>query len=151
MIIKNEKQLREKVTATWSFDSPALDTKEFAKELVDSMWKNSGLGISANQIGYPYRVFAMRGETKKESMVCFNPKIKDFSPEMNTMEEGCLSLPDVYGKVVRPAHVAISYQNEDGKEEGQLASGMSTALLTTLTGLIVSVSLRTQLMIGEGE
>ena len=64
MIIKNEKQLREKVTATWSFDSPALDTKQFAKELVDSMWKNSGLGISANQIGYPYRVFAMRGETK---------------------------------------------------------------------------------------
>ena len=125
MIIKNEKQLREKVTATWSFDSPALDTKEFAKELVDSMWKNSGLGISANQIGYPYRVFAMRGETKKESMVCFNPKIKDFSPEMNTMEEGCLSLPDVYGKVVRPAHVAISYQNEDGKEEGQLASGLT--------------------------
>ena len=89
------------------------------------MWKNSGLGISANQIGYPYRVFAMRGETKKESMVCFNPKIKDFSPEMNTMEEGCLSLPDVYGKVVRPAHVAISYQNEDGKEEGQLASGLT--------------------------
>jgi peptide deformylase len=125
MIIKNEKQLREKVTATWSFDSPAMDTKELAKELIDSMWKNSGLGISANQIGHSYRVFAMRGATKDESIVCFNPIIKDFSPEMNTMEEGCLSLPDVFARVVRPAHVAISYHNEDGKEEGQLASGMT--------------------------
>jgi len=89
------------------------------------MWEHSGLGISANQIGYSYRVFAMRGETKKDSIVCFNPKIKDFSPEMNTMDEGCLSLPDVFAKVVRPAHVAISYLDKDGKEEGQLASGMT--------------------------
>ena len=125
MIIKNEKLLREKVIATWSFDSPAMDTKELARELIDAMWKNSGLGISANQLGYSYRVFAMRGATKAESIVCFNPEIKDFSPELNTMEEGCLSLPDVFGRVVRPAHVATLYYNEDGKEEGQLASGMT--------------------------
>ena len=125
MIIKEVKRLREKVTEDWSFDNPKKDTKEFAKELIDAMWKNSGLGISANQLGYSYRAFAMRGETKKESIVCFNPKIKDFSPEMNTMEEGCLSLPDVFARVVRPAHVAISYLDEDGKEEGQLASGMT--------------------------
>jgi len=125
MIIKEVKKLREKVTENWSFVKPPIDTKEFAKELIEAMWLNSGLGISANQLGYKYRVFAMRGETKKESIVCFNPSIKDFSPEMNTMEEGCLSLPDVYGRVVRPAHVAISYKDEDGKEEGQLASGLT--------------------------
>ena len=125
MIIKNEKKLREKVTETWSFESPPIDIDEFVTELIDTMWEHSGLGLSANQLGYPYRVFAMRGETKKDSIVCFNPKIKDFSPEMNTMEEGCLSLPDVYARVVRPAHVAISYLDKDGKEEGQLASGMT--------------------------
>ena len=125
MIIKEVKKLREKVTEDWSFDNPKKDTKEFVKELIDAMWSHSGLGISANQIGYSVRVFALRGETKKESIVCFNPEIKDFSPEMNTMEEGCLSLPDVYAKVVRPAHVAISYLDQDGKEEGQLASGMT--------------------------
>ena len=125
MIIKEVKKLREKLTEDWSFENPKKDTKEFARELIDSMWSNSGLGISANQLGYKYRVFAMRGETKEDSMVCFNPEIKDFSPEMNTMEEGCLSLPDVFARVVRPAHVAILYYNEDGKEEGQLASGMT--------------------------
>ena len=125
MIIKEVKRLRKKVTEDWSFENPKQNTKELAKELVDAMWKNSGLGISANQIGHNYRVFAMRGETQKDSIVCFNPQIKDFSPEMNTMEEGCLSLPDVFAKVVRPAHVAISYLDKDGKEEGQLASGMT--------------------------
>ena len=125
MIIKEVKKLREKVTENWSFIKPPKDTEEFAEELIEAMWKNSGLGISANQLGYNYRVFAMRGETKKDSIVCFNPEIKDFSPEMNTMEEGCLSLPDVFARVVRPAHVAISYLDQDGKEEGQLASGMT--------------------------
>ena len=109
MLIKEVKRLREKVTEDWSFENPKKDTKEFARELIDSMWSHSGLGISANQLGYKYRVFAMRGETKEASIVCFNPEIKDFSPEMNTMEEGCLSLPDVFARVVRPAHVAISY------------------------------------------
>ena len=125
MIIKEVKRLREKVTEDWSFENPKMETKEFVKELVDAMWSHSGLGVSANQLGHSYRVFAMRGETKKDSIVCFNPKIKDFSPEMNTMEEGCLSLPDVFARVVRPAYVAISYLDEVGKEEGQLASGMT--------------------------
>ena len=125
MIIKEVKKLREKVTEDWSFENSKQNTKELAKELVDAMWKNSGLGISANQLGHSYRVFAMRGATKDESIICFNPEIKDFSPELNTMEEGCLSLPDVFARVVRPAHVAISYLNQDGEEEGQLASGMT--------------------------
>ena len=125
MIIKEVKKLREKVTEDWSFDKPPRDSKEFGRELIDAMWSNSGLGISANQIGYNYRVFAMRGETKESSQICFNPVIKTFSDNMNTMEEGCLSLPDVYAKVVRPAEVAISYYNQFGREEGQLATGLT--------------------------
>ena len=125
MIVKDSTTLRTKITETWSFDNPPVDTKKFSDELIDAMWSHSGLGVSANQIGYSYRVFAMRGSTKSESVICFNPKIKDCSPEMNTMEEGCLSLPDVFAKVVRPEHVAISYFNSDGEEEGQLASGLT--------------------------
>ena len=125
MIVKDNTTLRTKITETWSFDKPPVDTKKFTDELIDAMWNHSGLGVSANQIGYSYRVFAMRGSTKSESVICFNPEIKDFSPEMNTMEEGCLSLPDVFAKVVRPEHVAISYFNSDGEEEGQLASGLT--------------------------
>ena len=124
MIVKTEKPLREKCPE-FDFDNPIVDPLELKKELIDAMFDNSGLGVSANQIGYKTRVFAMRGETKKDSVVCFNPMIVDFSPEMNTMEEGCLSLPDVYVKVVRPSHVAIKYINELREEEGQLAEGLT--------------------------
>jgi len=125
IVIKNLKTLRKKVTKKWLFDCDQVETDEIADKLINAMWDNSGLGLSANQIGIDFRIFAMRGDTKKTSIVCFNPLIKDFSPDMNTMEEGCLSLPDVYARVVRPAHVAISYQNRDGKEDGQLASGLT--------------------------
>ena len=124
MIVKTEKELREKCPE-FDFDNPIVDPIELKKELIDAMFEHSGLGVSANQIGYKTRVFAMRGETKSESVVCFNPEIVDFSPEMNTMEEGCLSLPDVFVKVVRPSHVAIKYLDELQKEEGQLAEGLT--------------------------
>jgi len=124
MIIKNEEKLREKCPK-FDFDNPTVDPIELKKQLIDAMFDHGGLGVSANQLGYKTRVFAMRGATKKESVVCFNPEIVDFSPEMSTMEEGCLSLPDVYVRVVRPSHVAIKYLDEFQKEEGQLADGLT--------------------------
>ncbi len=124
MIVQKEKELREKCPE-FDFDKPIVDPIELKKELIDAMFDHAGLGVSANQIGYNTRVFAMRGETKKDSVVCFNPMIVDFSPEMNTMEEGCLSLPDVFARVVRPSHVAIRYLDEFQKEEGQLADGLT--------------------------
>ena len=124
MKVKTEKELREKVPA-FDFKNPIVDPIKLKKELIDAMFDNAGLGISANQIGYKTRVFAMRGETKKDSIVCFNPEIVDFSPEMNTMEEGCLSLPDVFVRVVRPSHIATKYLDELQKEQGQLAEGLT--------------------------
>ena len=124
-VITDWKILRNKVEEEFDFDNPQIDPKEFKEIIIDAMWENSGLGISANQIGYNFRVFAMRGETKKDSVVCFNPEIKTFSDNMNTMEEGCLSIPECFVKVVRPAEVSISYLNENRKKEGQLATGLT--------------------------
>ena len=67
----------------------------------------------------------MRGEKKEDSLVCINPKIKDFSENMNTMEEGCLSIPDVFARVVRPAEIVVSYQNELGEDEKQSLEGLT--------------------------
>ena len=75
-VITDWKILRNKVEEEFDFDNPQIDPKEFKEIIIDAMWENSGLGISANQIGYNFRAFAMRGETKKDSVVCFNPEIK---------------------------------------------------------------------------
>ena len=63
MIIKEVKRLREKVTEDWSFENPKQNTKELAKELVDAMWSHSGLGISANQLGYNSYTHAVSGNS----------------------------------------------------------------------------------------
>jgi len=70
-------------------------------------------------------VIALRGETKETSIVCFNPVITDFSDNMNTMEEGCLSIPDVFARVVRPAEVVIEFQNELQEDVKESAEGLT--------------------------
>jgi peptide deformylase len=64
----------------FDFSNPPFDTIEFAQELVKTMYENNGMGLAANQVGYPFRVFAMRGHP--ENFVCFNPKIVQLSETM---------------------------------------------------------------------
>ena len=121
-IVRTEKELRAK---TRDFDFKKDDTTRIKNELITAMWLESGLGISTNQLGYDCRVFVMRGETKADTLTCINPKIKEFSDEMNTMEEGCLSLPDVFARVVRPAEIVVTFQNELNEEETQSLDGLT--------------------------
>ena len=122
MIVKTEKQLRAK---TREFDFKKDEIFKLKEELINAMWLESGLGISANQLGHDVRVFAMRGEQKEDSLVCVNPKIVVKSENNSTYEEGCLSIPDVFARVVRPAEIVVSYQNELGEEEKQNLDGLT--------------------------
>ena len=122
MLVKTEKQLRAE---TKEFDFKKDEIFKLKEELINTMWLESGLGISANQIGHNVRVFAMRGETKEESIVCINPKIEAFSENMNTMEEGCLSIPDVFARVVRPAEIVVTFKNDLNEDEKQNLEGLT--------------------------
>lgn len=57
----------------FDFANPPFDPKEFAESLYNTMARHDGLGLSAVQVGYPYRVFAMRND--KDPIVLFNPRI----------------------------------------------------------------------------
>ena len=124
MIVKNIKELRE-VAKPFDFKNPVVDPFVLVKELKEAMFTHNGLGVSANQLGYDARVFAMRGETKEDSLICFNPDIEEYSENMNTMEEGCLSIPDVYARVVRPAEVSITFQNELQEDKKETADELT--------------------------
>jgi peptide deformylase len=82
--------------------------------MLENMVYHHGLGLSANQIGMPVKVFAMRIDESDNAIVCFNPEILEESEEMVTMEEGCLSFPLLYLKKRRPEKLTIKYQNVDG-------------------------------------
>ena len=110
----------------FDFNNPAFDPKEFAQALHDKMVKNDGLGLSANQVGQPYRVFVMR--TGEKPYAVFNPRIVDLSNNELSMKEGCLSFPLLYLNVKRPDSVRIRFQNEDGETRTEKFIGMTARI-----------------------
>lgn len=78
------------------------------------MKKANGIGLSANQIGLDMRVFVAQPENKFYAV--FNPEILKTSGEAKVIEEGCLSVPDVYGNVTRPDRVLLSGYDANGNK-----------------------------------
>jgi peptide deformylase len=99
---------------TWIFDPPQADPKLMYDIMLENMVFHRGLGLSANQIGMPVKVFSMRIDESDNAIVCFNPEIVKESEEMIKMTEGCLSFPLLYLNKRRPEKLSVKYQNADG-------------------------------------
>ena len=99
---------------TWIFDPPQADPKLMYEIMLENMVYHHGLGLSANQIGMPVKVFAMRIDESDNAIVCLNPEIVKESEEMIKMTEGCLSFPLLYLNKKRPEKLSVKYQNADG-------------------------------------
>ena len=99
---------------TWIFDPPQADPKLMYMIMLENMVYHYGLGLSANQIGMPVKVFAMRIDESDNAIVCFNPEIVEESEEMIMMTEGCLSFPSLYLNKRRPKELNVRYQNAAG-------------------------------------
>jgi peptide deformylase len=87
------------------------------------MYENNGLGVAANQVGVPYRIFAMRGAP--ENFVCYNPKIVSQSKDEVVLEEGCLSYPGLLVKIKRPTVVRVRFNTPNGDSLTKQFIGMS--------------------------
>jgi peptide deformylase len=93
--------------------------RKLADDMLETMYDAPGVGLAAPQVGTLTRLFVMDvagKEADPEPRVLFNPHLTWLSDEMNTHEEGCLSIPEFYGDVTRPTSVRIAYQNIDGVE-----------------------------------
>ena len=98
----------------WRFDPPQADAERMYRIMIENMVYHRGLGLSANQIGMPVKVFAMRVDDSDHSIVCFNPEIIKESDETVVMKEGCLSFPSLYLNISRPKIIEAQYQNAGG-------------------------------------
>ena len=93
-----------------------LDRQFLSRTLRESMIYHKGIGLSANQIGIWERVFVMiRDMEYNEIITCFNPRILKESRKKISMEEGCLSYPDLFLDIVRPESVVVKYEDENKK------------------------------------
>ena len=98
----------------WVFDPPQANSKLMYEIMLENMVYHKGIGLSANQIGMPVKVFSMRVDDSDNAIVCFNPEIIKESEEMEMMTEGCLSYPFLYLNKRRPKELSVKYQNADG-------------------------------------
>jgi len=97
----------------FNFSNPPTDPSELAETLLENLVHYKGLGLSANQLGLPHRVFVMN--TEPEKLVCFNPEVTYFSNETELMSEGCLTYPSLYVKIRRPSAIRAKFFDQYGQ------------------------------------
>ncbi len=93
--------------------SISSDTKQLIDDMTDTMYKDDGIGLSANQVGFDLSL-AIIGKHALESendLIIINPKIIEYSDEKTFEEEGCLSIPDIREKVNRSKEIVLEYQD----------------------------------------
>lgn len=106
--------------------------RALVEDMADSMYAADGIGLAAVQIGVAKRVIVMDLEQKdgqKNWRAFINPKITWASEEMATFEEGCLSVPEIWDDVERPARIKAEYLDLDGKKVEIEADGMLATCL----------------------
>ena len=92
------------------------ELKTLAADMAETMYKAPGVGLAAPQIGRLIRMVVIDvSEEKNDLRVFINPVLSPVDEELIEGEEGCLSLPGLYEKVKRPAHVHVKAQDLDGK------------------------------------
>ena len=102
-------------------------TKRLVEDMFDTMYDAPGIGLAAIQIGEPRRIVTMdlaKKDEPKEPQVFINPELISKSGDKNTHEEGCLSIPEYYEEVERPAAVRVRYLDLDGKQHEIDAEGL---------------------------
>ena len=111
LVLEDDPILRKRCQS-FDFDNPQEDPRMLTAELIEAMYKYEGLGLSACQIGVDLKVFTMIYEDKP--IVCFNPRITNYSVETTYMREGCLSFPGLWFSVQRHYGVSVTFAKADG-------------------------------------
>src|ERR1700750_2148311 len=106
--------------------------RQLVDDMADSMYAADGIGLAAVQIGVPKRVLVIdldQKEGKKNPRAYINPKITWTSDEVAVFEEGCLSVPEIWDDVERPARIKPEYLDRDGNKQQREADGMLATCL----------------------
>ena len=106
--------------------------RRLVDDLFETMYEAPGIGLAAIQIGVAKRVVTMDLSKKEEDhkpLVFINPEVIWRSADKSKYEEGCLSIPEYYEEVERPAQVKVKYLDLDGKDHEIEAAGLFATCL----------------------
>jgi peptide deformylase len=108
------------------------EIRKLVDDMAESMYAADGIGLAAVQIGVPKRVIVIdldQKEGKKNPRAYINPKVIWASEEMAVFEEGCLSVPEIWDDVERPARIKCEYLDRDGNKQVLEADGLLATCL----------------------
>jgi peptide deformylase len=108
------------------------EIRKLVQEMFETMYGAPGIGLAAIQVGVPKRVVTMdlaKKDEPKNPKVYINPELLWASEERATYEEGCLSIPEYYEEVERPAQVKVRYTDLDGNAQEIEANGLLATCL----------------------
>lgn len=103
------------------------EVRALMDDMLETMYAAPGVGLAAIQVGVPLRVIVMdlAGENEPPQPRFFvNPEILEPAEETRPYEEGCLSVPDIYEEVERPARCRVRYLDREGREVIENAEGL---------------------------
>jgi peptide deformylase len=130
IIVLPDKQLR---LVSKPIEKVSPEIRKLADDMLETMYDAPGIGLAAIQIAEPFRLVTMDiskrekgedGESTPSPRVFINPEIVAASEELSVYEEGCLSIPEYYEEVERPARVRVRYLDLDGKMHEEDAEGL---------------------------
>ena len=118
-------------------DSVDADVDRLIDDMFETMYAAPGIGLAAIQVGVPKRLLVIDlqeqqdedGKPVKEPRVFINPEILETSDELQVYSEGCLSIPDQYADVERPAVVRARWQDRDGTVREEQLEGLLAVCL----------------------
>jgi peptide deformylase len=129
ILILPDKRLRQVSEPVKKIDA---GIRKLVEDMFETMYEAPGIGLAAIQVGEPKRVITMdlaKKEDPKNPQVFINPEILWASEDKAIYEEGCLSIPEYYSDVERPAQVKVKYLDLDGKTHELEATGLLATCL----------------------
>lgn len=128
IIILPDKQLR---LVSKPIEKVTTEIRKLAEDMFETMYAAPGIGLAAIQVAQPVRLITMdlakkneNGEVNPRPRVFINPEILSSSEETSVYEEGCLSIPEYYEEVERPARVRVRFIDLDSKVHEEDAAGL---------------------------
>ncbi len=119
--------------ATEEVDVTRADLPKFIDDLYQTMHASDGVGLAAPQVGKAVRIFVIDADELKDlypetegfRRTIINPTILEYSDELVSLDEGCLSLPGISEPVKRPSRIRVKYQTLDGEWVEEVLEGFN--------------------------
>ncbi|MEY2984287.1 MAG: Peptide deformylase [Cyanobacteriota bacterium] len=106
--------------------------RQLAMDMLQTMYSSHGIGLAAPQVGINKQLLVVDCEQDKPEappLILINPQITAMSEELCVVEEGCLSIPNVYLDVTRPKVIEVSYKDEHGRPQKRQFSDLPSRVI----------------------